>query len=107
MTSSHCVLLLLLPLLLAVTVEACSSTKKSVDPVAEPETTTEPATAKTHDVDWTFGMTQNELCVGRGDKVNFKYTSGHNVVMVIKGKYDACTANYASDSTPEDGPYTW
>ena len=38
--------LLLVPLV-AVTVEACSSTKKNVEPVAEPETNPEPATAST------------------------------------------------------------
>ena len=44
--TSYYVLLLLVPLV-AVTVEACSSTKKNVDPVAEPETTAEPTTAST------------------------------------------------------------
>ena len=47
--TSYYVLLLLVPLV-AVTVEACSSTKKSVDPVAEPETTAEPGTAGIVDI---------------------------------------------------------
>ena len=40
-----------------------------------------------------------------GDKVNFKYTSGHNVKQVTKTAYDDCIVN--GIGTPEDGPYTW
>ena len=45
--------------------------------------------------------TQSQLTTG--DKVNFKYTSGHNVAMVTKTAYDACNGNPLA----VDGPYTW
>ena len=47
--------------------------------------------------------TQSQLTTG--DKVNFKYTSGHNVKQVSKTAYDTCLVN--GIGTAEDGPYTW
>ena len=68
-----------------------------------------------HDVDWTFGMTQNELCVAQGetktfiklnmfnsqfttsgDDVNFKFSidSGHNTGTVTETDYNSCSVGF-------------
>merc|ERR1711879_839380 len=40
------------------------------------------------DIDWIYGMTENEVCVAPGDIVNFIWETNHNVV-------------------PVDGPFAW
>merc|ERR1712124_149914 len=53
--------------------------------------------AASHDVDWKFGMTENELCVAPGDIVNFIWETNHNVDHVAnKEDYDNCVFTNAA-----------
>merc|ERR1712165_72218 len=56
------------------------------------------------DIDRTYGMTENEVCVAPGDIVNFIWTTNHNVVPVSAEDYLACLT---ADTEPVDGPLAW
>ena len=56
------------------------------------------------DIDWTYGMTENEVCVAPGDIVNFIWTTNHNVVPVSAEDYLACRT---ADTEPVEGPLAW
>merc|ERR1712226_1101822 len=56
------------------------------------------------DIDWTYGMTENEVCVAPGDIVNFVWTSNHNVAPVSAEDYLACIT---ADTEPQKGPLAW
>ena len=56
------------------------------------------------DIDWTYGMTENEVCVAPGDIVNFIWTTNHNVVPVSAEDYLACRT---ADTEPVEGPMSW
>merc|ERR1711997_792413 len=60
--------------------------------------------AKHVDIDWKYGMTENEVCVTPGDVVNFIWTSNHNVAPVSAEDYLACIT---ADTDPMDGPLAW
>jgi len=57
-----------------------------------------------HDVEWIYGMTENELCVAPGDTVNFVYESNHNVEVTSQEAYEACTVTMPD---PVPGPIAW
>ena len=56
------------------------------------------------DIDWTYGMTENEVCVAPNDVVNFIWTTNHNVVLVSAEDYLACLTEY---NEPMSGPLAW
>ena len=56
------------------------------------------------DIDWIYGMTENEVCVAPGDIVNFVWTTNHNVVPVSAEDYLACIT---ADTEPAEGPLAW
>merc|ERR1711953_481731 len=56
------------------------------------------------DIDWKYGMTENEVCVAPGDIVNFVWTTNHNVVPVSAEDYLACIT---ADTDPIEGPLAW
>jgi len=61
--------------------------------------------AASHDVEWIYGMTENELCVAPGDIVNFIWETNHNVDPVAtKEDYDNCVF---SNTEAEAGPLAW
>ena len=82
--------------------------------------------AASHDVEWIYGMTENELCVApgvmmmlsylkysdifsklniSGDIVNFIWETNHNVDPVAtKEDYDNCVF---TNTEPEAGPLAW
>jgi len=62
------------------------------------------AQAASVDIDWTYGMTENEVCVAPGDIVNFVWETNHNVVPVSAEDYLACIT---SDTEPVEGPFAW
>merc|ERR1711948_164807 len=53
------------------------------------------------DIDWKYGMTENEVCVAPGDIVNFIWTTNHNVA---PEDYLACIT---ADTEPVEGPLAW
>merc|ERR1712115_97599 len=56
------------------------------------------------DIDWIYGMTENEVCVAPGDVVNFIWTTNHNVAPVSAEDYLACLT---ADTEPVEGPLAW
>merc|ERR1712062_636800 len=56
------------------------------------------------DIDWKYGMTENEVCVAPGDIVNFIWTTNHNVAPVSAEDYLACIT---ADTEPYEGPLAW
>merc|ERR1712137_433834 len=62
--------------------------------------------AASHDVEWKYGMTENELCVAPGDIVNFIWETNHNVDPVAtKEDYDNCVfTNTEAEPGPWPGP---
>lgn len=83
--------------------------------------------AATHEVEWTLGMTENQLCVAPGDVINFNWVriilcfvlfsvllncgvevTHHNVWEVATEQDWLDCANFPDGATvPEDGPLAW
>merc|ERR1712183_353290 len=64
------------------------------------------AHAETVDIDWIYGMTENEICVPPGTIINFVWETDHNVVEVAsQADFDDCTG--FTDTTGYDGPLAW